>query len=299
MARRPAAVVYQVSHPLRRSHRGRLSAYVGCAAESGRVTGSVSGRQPLPSRLPDADLKGRTGRRRRANTRRPECPVLGVEIDHANFAFGSRTAGRAARERSFKRLGRREAVQTLPTVTQKACLTPLNTAYDRSSPRADIVGTLLPEPDRCSWNSRQVTTVAVRSDCYRRIADISRQPGARQRGRATGIDMQCRPMPEEPLSLGDRAQIASLVDVARQLVVFFEVHADLAPARTLVWGEIWGYLRLKRTSTLGFSKPASQSSIPITARARFPPGVLCSGAGRERVVDPVGPAIGRRGGGGC
>ena len=72
-------------------------------------------------------------------TQRCERPLSGAQAGEAYDGYGSGTAGREGLERSFKRPGGQEDVQTLPTAVHRPCLSPLNASDDCNAPIADIV----------------------------------------------------------------------------------------------------------------------------------------------------------------
>jgi len=74
----------------------------------------------------------------KANARRSECPVWGVEFDHANFGFGSGTVGRAAGQRSFAERAAWDVNRTLSIALRNARQQRISTAHDRSAPKADF-----------------------------------------------------------------------------------------------------------------------------------------------------------------
>ena len=92
--------------------------------------------------------------------------LSGVEIGGSNVADGSRTAGRASRQRSFERPGGPEDVQTLPTAVHSPCFSPLNASDDCSAPTADIVPSLQFELGQSSCKWTPIAAVADRHDCY-------------------------------------------------------------------------------------------------------------------------------------
>jgi hypothetical protein len=84
------------------------------------------------------DKKGRKGRHQEANAWNFECPVLGIEIDHPNFAFGSFCDMRTARERTFGGPSRGEGLQKASTEAWKTGSGWSMATNDRSPPEADI-----------------------------------------------------------------------------------------------------------------------------------------------------------------
>ena len=84
-------------------------------------------------------------------TRRYEGRLPGAQSDQADDGFGSTAVDQAAWQRSFKRPGGPEDVQTLPTAVHSPCFSPPNASDDRSAPTADIVPSLRFELGRSSW----------------------------------------------------------------------------------------------------------------------------------------------------
>ena len=68
-----------------------------------------------------------------------EWRLSGDQSCRLSVGCGSGTAGREGLERSFKRPGGQEDVQTLPTAVHRPCLSPLNASDDCNAPIADIV----------------------------------------------------------------------------------------------------------------------------------------------------------------